>query len=520
MVPISSFDDHAALVAALAAQLPADKVIQTHISSVLLSGDLAFKLKKPAHFSFLDFRPLAARLQFCRDELRLNRRTAPQLYIDVQPVTGTLAAPKIGGSGEPIDYLLRMRRFDPAQGLDEVAARSELTEVQIDALAAAIVALHAVAPMAAAGSGYGAPATVQRWVEANLSELRANTHAAADRARLDVLAGWTQQAFARLRPLIDLRASVGAVREVHGDLHLGNVVLISGTPVLFDALEFNPELRWIDVIADIAFTYMDLLDHGQPALAWRLLSAYFEHTGDYGGAALLHFHAVYRALVRAKVAQLRTQQPQQPQAVRVRAHASFEHYLALAEQLAQPTTPRLVVMTGVSGSGKSLVAQALAAQLGALRIRSDVERKRLAGLAAGERGDESIYSAEMTARTYARLQQLTAGLLDAGVSVVVDAASLRADERRGLAQVAQQRGRPVAVVACEAPWAVLQERVSARALVGADASDATPEVLQQQRHWREAAAADEPPHLLIATDCTRDELTRRCLALAARLQAG
>ncbi len=519
MVPIASFDDHAALVAALAAQLPADKVIQTHISSVLLAGDLAYKLKKPACFGFLDFRPLAARLQYCREELRLNRRTAPQLYVDVQPITGTLGAPSIGGSGEPIDYVLRMRRFDPAQGLDEVAARGQLTEAQVDALAAAIAALHAMAPMAAAGSGYGAPATVQRWVEANLRELRADTHAAADRARLDALAQWTHAAFLRLRPLIDLRASIGAVREVHGDLHLGNVVLIGGTPVLFDALEFNAELRWIDVIADIAFTFMDLLDHGQPILAWRLLSTYFEHTGDYGGAALLHFHAVYRALVRAKVAQLRTQQPQQPQAVRVRAHASFEHYLALAERLVQPTTPRLVVMTGVSGSGKSLVAQMLASQSGALRIRSDVERKRLAGLGADERGGASVYSAEMTARTYARLQQLTAGLLDAGVSVVVDAASLRARERLDLAQVARQRGRPAVVVACDAPWPVLQERVSTRALAGADASDATPEVLQQQRHWREAAAADEPVHLPIATDCSREELTRRCAQLAARLQA-
>lgn len=520
MVRFDSFDDHAALVAALAAQLPADKVIQTHISTVLLAGDLAYKLKKPAHFSFLDFRSLAARLHSCREELRLNRRTAPQLYVDVQPVTGTVTRPRIGGSGEAIDYVVRMRRFDPACGLDEVASRGELTAAQVDALATAIAALHAVAPMAPAGSGYGASTTVQRWAEENLSELRTQTHAAADRARLDALADWTRQAFVQLRPLIDLRASVGSVREVHGDLHLGNVVLIGGTPVLFDAIEFNPELRWIDVIADIAFTFMDLLDHGQPALAWRLLGTYFEHTGDYSGAALLRFHAVYRALVRAKVALLRTQQPLQPQAVRVRAHASFEHYLALADDLTRPAEPRMVVMTGVSGSGKSLVAQLLAPGLGALRIRSDVERKRLAGLGTGERGGATLYSPEMTARTYARLQQVAAGLLDAEVSVVVDAASLRAQERRSLAQVARQRGRPVTVVACEAPWPVLQERVAARALAAADASDATPDVLQQQRHWLEAAAADESPHLSLSTDCPREELERRCLRLAARLQGG
>ena len=474
---VDSLADHAALVAALRAQLGADALIETHISSVLLAGDHAYKLKKPVDFGFVNFATLPLRAHYCAEELRLNRRTAPQIYLEVLPVTGTLAAPAIGGAGEPIDHLLRMRRFDPAQVLDRVAARGALNAAQVEALATAIAELHRAAARAAADSPFGTPATVQRWVDGNLAQVRADCRSAVDRARVDALAHWTQQRFECQRELIESRRRAGFVREGHGDLHLGNVVLVEGRPILFDALEFNPELRWIDVASDVAFLFMDLLDHEQPAAAWRLLSGYLEATGDYDGVALLHFYAVYRALVRAKVALLRVQQPAAPPIVRVRAQRNFAHYLALAERLARSRpAPQLVLMTGLSGSGKSTVAAELAARLGALRLRSDVERKRLAGIAAAARGAADLYSPRMTELTYGRLQALAATLLAA--------------------------------------------RIAGRAAAAHDPSDATLEVLVQQQRWREPRADDEPAHHLIDTDCAPAALALRCAVLARRLAGG
>jgi predicted kinase len=418
-----------------------------------------------------------------------------------------------------------MRRFDPAQGLDQLAAQGALTAADIDALAAAVAALHAQAARAPADGGLGTPATVRRWADDNLAELRALSHAAADRARADALAQASARGFAQHEARIAARLRDGFVRECHGDLHLANAVMIDGAPVLFDALEFNAELRWIDVVSDVAFLFMDLLDHDAAPLAWRLLGGWAEATGDWDGLALLRWYATYRALVRAKVALLRTQQPQAPRLARVRAQRGFAHYLALAESLAVATDegsvrPQLIVMTGLSGSGKSRVALDLAMHLGALRVRSDVERKRLAGLPPQARaaGSATLYAADMTARTYARLAHIADHLLACGLSVVIDAASLRADERRALAQVARTRGCAAAVVACEAPVEVLQQRIVARAAAGADASDATLAVLGQQQHWREPRATDEPAHHVIDTNCAPEVLAQRCAALVTDLR--
>jgi aminoglycoside phosphotransferase family enzyme/predicted kinase len=519
MSVIETLADHETLVRALRTPaawpqpVSAVEVIETHISTVLLVDVYAYKLKKPVVFPFLDFSTLAARAFYCAEEVRLNRRTAPQICLDVVPIAGPLAAPRVGGEGEPIEYAVRMRRFDPAQTLDRRAERGALDETQIDALALAIAQLHRAAAPAPDRGEFGTPATVHRWTAQNLFDLRGHVLAAADRARIDELAAWSEREFRRRRSLIERRRGAGCVREGHGDLHLGNVVLLDGAPVLFDALEFNPELRFIDVINDVAFVFMDLADHGFDALAWRLLGRYLEASGDYEGVALLGYYAVYRALVRAHVARIRAQQSVVAAQTRVRLHATFEQYLALAERLAGPPAPMLVVMTGLSGSGKSTVAQHLAQRLGGLRVRSDIERKRLAGPSEG-----FLYSKEMTVRTYDRLQQIAGHLLDAGVTAVIDAASLKSAERRALAAVAQSRGVRCEVVCCEAPFAVLCQRVAKRAAVGNDPSDATLVVLEQQREWREPAAAGEPPHRLLHTDCDAATLASRCADLALRMR--
>ena len=494
--------------------------IDTHVSTVLLAGDYAYKLRKPVNLGFLDFSTLELRRRDCEEELRLNRRTAPELYLDVVPIIGTLSAPRIGvsGSAEPtIESAVRMRRFDTRLTFDHLAERGELTLELIDRLAEAVATLHARAD--AAPADCGTPETVARWIGENFAAMRDQIQSPGDRARLDALADWTRLELIAQRDHLVQRAAHGRIRECHGDLHLGNVVLLDGVPTLFDAIEFNAELRCIDVISDVAFTFMDLVDHGLPGHAWRYVSGYLEITGDYRGLALLRLYAVYRALVRAKVALIRLHQPEVKHQVRVREHASFEHYLALAERLQSPGPAALAVMSGPSGSGKSTVAQMLASALGGVRLRSDVERKRLYGLKPAADSDGGIYSEDATRRTYDRLAALAESVLRAGVPAVIDAASLKRAERRRFVEMARTKQSPTAVVVCTAPVEVLLERVRSRARAATDPSEATEAVLESQLGWQESLDADE--HALAAVIDTSGDIasiTRRASEVAAMLR--
>lgn len=462
--------------------------IDTHISTVLLAGDHAYKLKKPVAFDFVDFSTLERRRQCCLDEVRLNQRTAPQIYVDVVPIAGPRAAPRIGAASEPVEYAVRMRRFAEELLLDRLARSGRLTAAHIDRLAAAIARFHRDAEPV---PGAGAPAQVGRWAEDNFRFMRDRVQSAADRARLDALASWSSTELRAQSARIAARSGAGFVRDCHGDLHLANIVALDGEPVLFDAIEFNPGLRHIDVVNDVAFTFMDLLDHDLPAFAWRLVGAYVEHTGDVDGLALLRFYAVYRALVRAKIALIRQQQPRVARHLRLHQHRSFEHYLALAERLCAPGPRVLVVMSGLSGSGKSTIAQWLAEALGGIRLRSDVERKRLFGLAPDARSDGSIYGAAATRATYERLAGLARMVIAAGLPVVVDAAFLKRDERATFRALAAELGARHRLLVCEAPPDVLRARVAARAAQGSDPSEAGLEVLRRQFGWRQPLADDE-----------------------------
>lgn len=503
------------------------EVVETHISWVLLAGDYAYKVKKPVDFGFLDFRTLAARRHFCDEEIRLNRRLAPQIYLDVVAVTGTPQAPRVGGDSEAIEYAVRMRRFRREDELDALAARGALRAEHVDALAARVARFHDEAPAAPAGGPWGTPQAVLAPCAANFAHFEQLPLPAGQQRRLARLREWTLAAHARLRPLIEARLAEGRVRECHGDLHLANIVLIDDEPVVFDALEFNPGLRWIDTISEVAFTVMDLEHRGQPALARRFLDDYLSASGDYGALALLPWYQVYRALVRAKVAALRASQ-----AVGVdgAAHATadareVETHLALAERFAAPRRRCLALMHGVSGSGKSFAARRMVEDGDWIRLRSDVERKRLAGLDAlavsGSAPDDGLYSARMSERTYARLLELAAQVLDAGYPVVVDAAFLRAAQRAPFAALAASRGLPWFVVLTTAPQTVLRERVAARRARGDDPSEATIEVLERQLAGTEPPAGAERAHTIEVDTRDRarvaqlaDELARRCAAAA------
>lgn len=467
------------------------ELMQTHISWVLLAGDFAYKIKKPVKLSFLDFSTLALRQKYCQEELRLNRRFAPDLYLAVVGIYNTPQDPQWQGSGAPIEYAVKMHRFDESARLDHVCARGELQARHLSALADAVVSLHQKAAIAPAGSCFGSGAHILQPALDNFTDLLRVLPDPGLQARLAGLRGWTQSQFDQLAPLMQARRQAGWVRECHGDLHLANMVLINARVQLFDCIEFNEALRWMDVASEIAFVYVDLLAHGKPGLAGWLLNEVLSRSGDYEAARVLRFYAVYRAMVRAKVAALR----------RVQTGGDdheVEAYVALAERLLAPTPVRLVITHGLSGCGKTVASDALLQadpQAATLRLRSDVQRKRLFGLASGAASGSGvgggIYALDAHQRTYAHLLEQAGMLLQAGWSVVVDAAFLKRADRDAFRALARQMGAGFSILAPQASPEQLRQRILARSAAGHDASEATLAVLAQQMQTIEPLGPDE-----------------------------
>jgi aminoglycoside phosphotransferase family enzyme/predicted kinase len=514
----------ARIVAALrnAASYPhaadAVEVHETHISTVLLAGEYAYKLKKPLDLGFLDFSTLAKRRAACEEEVRLNARTAPSIYLGVVAIGGTPDAPAIGAT-PAIEYAVRMRRFAQSALLDHVAARGELDAPLLERLARDLAAFHAAAD-AAGDRAYGRPEDALAPAMQNFAQLAPLVEAQADRDALDALRDWTAAEHRRVRGAMAARRAAGRVRECHGDLHLGNLVLLEGRATPFDCIEFDPALRWIDVMSEVAFLVMDLGDHAQDALAHHFLDAYLAATGDYDGLAVLPFYLVYRAMVRAKIACIRAHQPGLDLHGRTRADAQYHAYLRLARALAAPRHAGVVLMHGFSGSGKSHAAARLVARAGAVRVRSDVERKRLHGLAwdaaSGAALDTGLYSREATARTYAHLASLAAGIADAGWPAVVDAAFLRRDERDAFARLVAARGIPFVIVSCVADEGTLRARIEARRAAGSDPSEATLAVLERQLATHEPLADDERLHVVAVDTAAGDGAFDAGIAAALR----
>lgn len=468
------------------------ELVQTHISWVLLAGNFAYKIKKPVKLPFLDFSTLAQRQRYCADELRLNRRFAPDLYLDVVGIFNTPEEPQWAGTGAPIEVAVKMRRFDEAGRLDRVCARGELRPEHLSDLAETLVTFHNTAELAPMASRFGSAGSVLQPMRDNFADLSRLLPGADWQTRLDALRTWSEAQFLQLAPLMAMRKQNGRIRECHGDLHLGNLALIEQRVQMFDCLEFNEDLRWIDVASEIAFTYVDLLAHQQHGLANWFVNEVLSRSGDYETARVLRFYAVYRALVRAKVAALRAEQ------TGVDAQEALD-YIALAERLLQKLPLRLVITHGLSGCGKTVASNALLqsdANPATLRVRSDVERKRLFGLASTARSgsalDAGIYTPEAHARTYAYLREMAAGLLQTGWSVIVDAAFLGRAERESFRALAHATGAAFSILAPLATPDQLRERIQARHALGRDASEATLDVLAQQMNTLEPLAAEEP----------------------------
>jgi len=481
------------------------QLIETHISWVLLTGPYAYKIKKPVNLGFLDFSTLDRRRFFCEEELRLNRRLAAPLYCAVVPITGSIDAPRLGGEGPVIDYAVKMRQFPQEAQLDRLVESGALHVEQVEELAVDLAAFHHRADLGAdqgeADSPFGTPERIAIPMRQNFEQIRSAFGPAGPKAppvdwndQLRRVEAWSEADHAAHWGEFLQRKAGGFVRECHGDLHLANMVLWEGRVLPFDCLEFDARLRWIDVMSDVAFVTMDLAKRGRPEWANRVLNRYLEESGDYAGLRVLRSYQVYRALVRAKVAVLQRHQSEN-EAEWGRLRALYRAYADLAERYTHPDRPSVIITHGCSGSGKTVVSRLVAQACGAIRVRSDVERKRLFGMAPSARSgsphDTGLYSPDASRRTYERLTELAGTILDSGYPAIIDGAFLKRDQRNRLRAVATCHRVPFVILDVQAPEALVRERVRRREQEGVDASEAGLAVLERQLAGREPLGPDE-----------------------------
>ena len=481
MRPSFIVEDQSETVAFLEAELKPERKIDTHGAVVFLCRDRAYKLKRAVKFPYMDFSTEPRRAAMCAAEIDVNRRSAPEIYLGVAPVLrrdGKLALGEVGEASEnAVDWLVVMRRFDEEGLLDRMAARGALTPALMAALGARVAQFHDGLP--AIASGFCAPDDYRHSVAADVRQMREQGER-LDPATSEALAGSMPRS---LEPFVDLvarRVASGAIRRCHGDLHLRNIVTLNGQPVPFDAIEFSEKIANIDVLYDLAFALMDLARQGLGALANRLLNEWLWRVGEVEGAsheealALLPMFLARRASIRAYVDSAIT-------AVSGADNAPARAYQKAALEFLKPAPPRLLAIGGLSGSGKTTLALKLAPEIGrtpgAVVVRSDVERKRQAGVPLEERMPAGSYSVESSARVYSAFMARAERVLRSGHSVVLDAVFSKPEERAAAEALAAKVGVPFQGIWLDVPKEVAQERVAARE---GDASDATPAIVARQ----------------------------------------
>ena len=471
-------------------------VMETHISWVLLTGDYVYKIKKPVNFGFLDYSSLDARKHFCAEELRLNRRLAPDMYLDLIPVYGSAEQPKLAGDGEIIEYMVKTRQFRQQDLLGNLQSSGKLNAGHIDAVAERLASFHQQIERAGPDSDWGKPAALHLPVAENFTHIRSLIDDPAALRQLERLEQWAHESHQRLLPQLAQRKAEGFVRECHGDIYLDNVTLVDGQVTLFDCIEFNESFRWTDVMSDVAFFAMDLEDRGLDALANRFVNAYLEHTGDYAGLHVLGYYKAFRAMVRAKVALLRLTQEGISAEEREQVMQRYQSYTALAERYTRIPARIGLLTHGVSGSGKSTLSLALVERLGAIRLRSDIERKRLFGNQGAGQMDSGLYSPERNQRTYQRLASLAEQVLAAGYPLVVDATHLKQVQREQICQAVEAQSAACLILHCQAPLETIASWLTQRRSENRDPSDADLSVVQHQLDTLEPLTETELRHCL------------------------
>jgi aminoglycoside phosphotransferase family enzyme/predicted kinase len=456
------------------------RIIETHISVVLLTGDYAYKIKKPLDMEFLDFSTLEKRRYFCYEELRINKRYSPDLYVEVVAIRGDVSMPVFSGEGDVIEYAIKMREFPQEQLFHALLQQGKLTSFHFVQLAEQLAIIHQQSRVSELSSPYGTPEQLFFPVQQNFDQIKVLLKSEELLKQLVICEHWAQQQYQQLYEIFQERKAQGFIRECHGDLHLRNIVLYQEKPMIFDAIEFNPDLQWTDVMGDVGFLTMDLRENQQSAFAYQFLNAYLTSTGDYAGLRVLRFYQAYRAVVRAKIALMQFHQNNDASLLQ-----DYQRSIQLAEYYTITDTPRLIIMHGIAGSGKTTRARELISQFHAIHIRSDVERKRLL--------QEDFYNEKNILKVYEYLLQLTTLILKAGYSVVVDATFLKKSQRVLFQQLAENLQLPFSIALC-----VIDEETHKKWLHQRpqEYSDADWAVSQQQQVMLEPLTLEEQEKML------------------------
>jgi len=474
------------------------ETIDTHISTVLLTGEYAYKFKKPLDFGFLDFSSLEKRKQYCEAEVKLNRLLAPSIYLNVVPITGTIENPVLNGEGKILEYAIRMREFSQEQLCNQLITKNTLERLHIIRIAKALGHFHQKTEVAESDTPYGTPDFIQAPVIQNFDQIEPLLTCTEDHPPLQTLRAWSETMHQKLLPWFIARKKNGYIRACHGDVHLGNIVLMDNKPVIFDCIEFNEAFRWTDTMGDLGFLSMDLDDYGKFDYAQCAINAYLQTTGDVTGLYVLRYYQAYRAIVRAKIAIFQLQQNglslETQKTLRARYTSCINRALAYKKESEVPFRT-LIIMHGFSGSGKSTLANAVAEKIGAIVWQSDAERKRIAGFTIDTVTHspigEGIYNAEWNAAVYERLYQLAEATLDAGYPVIIDATFLKQNERLEFASLAKKKGVPFYILDCATSEKMILDHLAIRTINDTNISEAGINVLNLQRDASEPLNAIE-----------------------------
>ncbi|MEM6500895.1 MAG: AAA family ATPase [Cyanobacteria bacterium P01_C01_bin.89] len=485
------------------------QLVQTHVSYVLLTGDWVYKVKKSVDFGFLDYSTLARRKMFCDREIDLNQRGVEGLYVRTVPIyAGADNTHSLEGSGDPLEYAVKMHQFPQEDLFSARFEAGDLPSDRIVELAKRVAEFHLTAPTDETIRSYGVADQVKSALDQNFEQTKGYIGGPQTKTQYDETKAWTDAFFANNSELIQSRVDNHWIRNGHGDLHLGNICLWQDKVALFDCIEFNEPFRFVDVMYDVAFTVMDLDHRGRSDLANLFVNTYVERTGDWEGLGVLPLYLSRQSYVRAKVTSFLLDDMGVPESDRYAASKSAAAYYTQAHAYTNAPAGKLLMMSGVSGSGKSTIAKQLAeiyaqehgqAQKTVI-IRSDAVRKHLGNVPLDERGPDSLYSAEMGAKTYQRLQDLGIELVKRGYTVILDAKYDRQSLRQSVISVAKDAGIEVKIVACSTPKEVLAQRLRDRT---GDIADATVDLLEQQLANAEPLTAEEQG-ITLTIDTTSD----------------